>query len=108
MTRFKLAALIAIPLLAVGGALAYAHQDKGHHGHGEHRAEMHLAHLDSMLTKIGASGAQKSQVEGLVKGAFAEMEGAHKAHSAALARFHELLLAPRPNSFVRWTRPRSA
>jgi hypothetical protein len=37
MSRFKIAALVAIPLLVIGGALAYAHQDKGHHGHGKGR-----------------------------------------------------------------------
>jgi protein CpxP len=94
MSRFKLAALIAIPLIAIGGALAYAHQERGHHGSGGHRAEMHLAHMQAMLGKIGASDAQKSQVEGILEGAFAEMESAHQAHFAALGRFHELLLAP--------------
>ena len=94
MSRFKLAALIAIPLIAIGGALAYAHQDRGHHGPGGHRMDMHLSHMKEMLAKVGASDAQKSQVEGILRGAFSEMESAHQAHFAALGRFHEMLLAP--------------
>lgn len=94
MSRFKWAALIAIPLVAIGGALAYAHQTHGHHGSGAHRSEMHLAHMQTMLTKIGASDAQKSRMEDILKAAFAEMDAAHQAHDAALGRFHEMLLAP--------------
>jgi periplasmic protein CpxP/Spy len=94
MSRFKLAALIAIPLVAIGGALAFAHQDRSHHGPGGHRMDMHLAHMQAMLGKVGASDAQKSQVEGILKAAFAEMQSAHQAHFAALGRFHQLLLAP--------------
>lgn len=96
MSRFKLAALIAIPLAIVGAGLVYAHQDGGHHGGPmrEHRMEMHLEHLDAMLAKIGASDAQKTQVEAILKGAFTELGSAHDAHDAALGKFHELLLAP--------------
>jgi periplasmic protein CpxP/Spy len=96
MSRFKLAALIAIPLVLVGAGLTYAHQGGSHHGGpmGEHRADMHLEHLNAMLTKVGASDAQKTQVEGILKGAFTEMGSAHDAHSAALGKLHELLLAP--------------
>ena len=60
----------------------------------EHRMEMHLEHLDAMLTKVGASQVQKTQVEGILKGAFTELGSAHDAHDAALGKFHELLLAP--------------
>lgn len=97
MSRFRLATLIAIPLLAIGGAIAYAHQDGGmHHGpmNGHPDAAMHLDHIDAMLTRIGASDAQKTQVEGILKGAFSEMEGTQKAHHDALGKAHELLLGP--------------
>jgi periplasmic protein CpxP/Spy len=95
MSRLKLAALIAIPLALLGAGVLYAHQDSSHHGPMRgHRMEMHLEHLDAMLTKVGASAAQKTQVEGILKGAFTEMGSAHDAHSAALGKFHELLLAP--------------
>ena len=97
MSRMKLATLIAIPLVAIGGAIAYAHQ--GHMGHGgmmmgDRNVEMHLDHMNAMLTKIGASDAQKAQVEGILKGAFTDLENTHDAHFADLGRFHELLLAP--------------
>jgi protein CpxP len=96
MSRFKLAALIAIPLAILGAGLTYAHQGGSHHGGPmrEHRMEMHLEHLNTMLTKVGASEAQKTQVEGILKGAFTEMGAAHDAHDAALGKLHELLLAP--------------
>lgn len=96
MSRFKLATLIAIPLLAIGGAIAYAHQGGGMH-HGPmtaHNMEMHLDHVDAMLAKIGASDAQKSQVEGILKGAFADLESTQKAHHDAMGKAHEMLLAP--------------
>jgi Spy/CpxP family protein refolding chaperone len=96
MSRFNLATLVAIPLVVIGGAIAYAHQDGGmHHGpmH-EHSMQMHLDHLDAMLAKIGASDAQKTQVEGILKGAFAELESTQRSHHEAFGKAHELLLAP--------------
>jgi Spy/CpxP family protein refolding chaperone len=95
MSRFKLVALIAIPLAVLGAGVIYAHQGSSHHGSmREHRMEMHLEHLNAMLTKVGASDAQKAQVEGILKGAFTEMGAAHETHDAAFGKFHELLLAP--------------
>jgi periplasmic protein CpxP/Spy len=96
MSRFKSAALIAIPLVILGAGFVYAHQASSHHGGAlrEHRSEMHLEHLTTMLTKIGASDVQKSQVKGILKGAFDEMSVVHTAHDAALGKLHEMLLAP--------------
>jgi protein CpxP len=94
MTRLKLAAFIAIPLVALGGALAYAHSGGGmHHGPMSGQSmEMHLDHLQAMLTRIGASDAQKAQVEGILKGEFAELENTQRSHHAALDKAHEMLL----------------
>jgi len=92
MSRFKLATLIA-PLVVIGGAIAYAHTGGMHHGPmSEQSMEMHLDHMTAMLTKIGASDAQKSQVEGILKGAFTELGNTQRAHHAALGKAHELLL----------------
>jgi protein CpxP len=94
--RRRLAVLaIAASLLALaGGTLAYAHSGGGHHGPMSGRsAEDHLEHMQAMLTKIGASDAQKAQIEGLLKPAFEEMKTAHEAHSAAFAQFHEAITA---------------
>jgi len=88
MSRFKLATLIAIPLVVIGGAIAYAH------GPSEHKMEMHLDHMNAMLTKIGASEAQRSQVEGILEGSFAELETMQHSHHDTLGKAHELLLAP--------------
>jgi protein CpxP len=96
MSRTRLATLVAIPLIAIGGAIAYAHQGGGMH-HGpmtEQSMEMHLDHMSAMLTKIGASDTQKSQVEGILKGAFTEMQATQRSHHDALGKAHELLLAP--------------
>jgi Spy/CpxP family protein refolding chaperone len=96
MSRIRLATFFAIPLIAIGGAIAYAHQDGGMH-HGpmtEQSMEMHLDHMSAMLTKIGASDAQKSQVEGILKSAFTEMQATQRSHHDALGKAHDLLLAP--------------
>jgi len=93
--RLAVAAIAASLLAIVGGTLAYAHSGGEHHGLMSGRgAEDHLEHMQSMLTKIGASDAQKSQIEGLLKPAFEEMKAAHEAHSAAFEQFHEAITAP--------------
>jgi len=93
--RLAVAAIAASLLAIVGGTLAYAHSGGEHHGLMSGRgAEDHLEHMQAMLTKIGASDAQKSQIEGLLKPAFEEMKAAHEAHSAAFEQFHEAITAP--------------
>jgi Spy/CpxP family protein refolding chaperone len=96
MSRIKLATLIAVPLVLVAGAIAYAHQDGAmHHGPmSEQGMQMHRDHLGAMLSRIGATEAQKTQVQGLLEGAFAEIETTHRSHRQAMGRAHELLLAP--------------
>lgn len=93
--KFLVSAVAAFAV--VGGALAYAHGNMGmHHGEmmSEQGIEMHLDHVQAMLTKIGASDAQKSQIDGILKAGFADMKMAHESHDAAFKQFHELLLAP--------------
>ena len=87
---------IAASMVAIaGGTLVYAHSGGGHHGPMAGRSsEDHLEHMQAMLTKIGASDAQKAQIEGLLKPAFEEMKAAHEAHSAAFGQFHEAITAP--------------
>jgi protein CpxP len=94
--RFKLVALVAIPLAVIGAGLTYAHQAGWQHGGpmSEQGIEMHLDHVQAMLGKIGASDAQKSQIDGILKGALNDMKATHEAHHAAFGQFHELLLAP--------------
>jgi protein CpxP len=93
--RFTAAAIAVSLLVAVGGTLAFAHSGSGHHGpKAGHSAESHLEHLQTMLTKAGATGAQKSQVEALLKPALEEMKAAHESHSAAFKEFHEAITAP--------------
>ena len=94
-SRFKLAALIVIPLVAIGGALAYAHQGGMHQDPmSAERIEMHLDHLSAMLTKVGASDAQKSQIDGILRPAFASLQTVRDEHHATLVQFHEVMLAP--------------
>src|SRR5688572_20514107 len=90
---FKLIALASTALVAIGGAIAYAHQAHGMHGRqtSEQSTEMHLDHVQAMLGKIGATDAQKSQVEVILRAGFADMKSVHEAHSAAFAQAHELL-----------------
>jgi Spy/CpxP family protein refolding chaperone len=92
---FTVAALVVSALVAAGGTLVYAHSDGGQHGAmARHSGKGHLDHMQAMLTKIGASDAQKSQIEGLLKPALADMKSAHESHSAAFQQFHEAITAP--------------
>ena len=96
-TRARLAALIAVPLVIIGGALAYAHQNGGHGGHRGHGGSFsaeHLDHLSSMLEKIGASDAQASQIDGLLRPALNNLQAIRDAHHQAFGQFHELIMAP--------------
>ena len=92
--RVGLIAIAASLIAIAGGALAYAHSGGGHHGPMSGNSQRHLEHMQAMLTKIGASDAQKSQIEGILKPAFDEMKAAHESHSAAFRQFHETLTAP--------------
>ena len=93
--RLTVAAIAASLAVIAGGTLVYAHSGGGHHGPMAGRGtEDHLEHMQAMLTKIGASDAQKAQIEGLLKPAFEEMKAAHEAHSAAFEQFHDAITAP--------------
>jgi periplasmic protein CpxP/Spy len=92
----KIIAYAAAALVAIGGALAYAHQKGGHHGNhmSAESIEMHLDHLGTMLTKVGASDTQKSQVDGILRPAFVNLQSVRDEHHAAFVQFHDVMLAP--------------
>jgi protein CpxP len=93
--RLGLLAVAATIVAIAGGALAFAHSGGGHHGAMSGRsADDHLEHMQSMLTKVGATDAQKSQIEGILKPALDDLKAAHESHSAALRQFHEAMMAP--------------
>jgi len=92
--RVGLIAIAATLVAITGGTLAFAHSGGGHHGPMAGNSQKHLEHMQAMLTKIGASDAQKSQIEGILKPAFDEMKAAHESHSAAFKQFHEAITAP--------------
>ena len=94
--RFGVVAIAAALAAIAGTALVFAHQGGSRHGGpmAEHAVEMHLEHMQAMLTKIGASEAQKAQIEGILKPALEDMKAAHESHSAAFRQFHEELSAP--------------
>src|SRR5690606_32310299 len=53
ISKARLATFIAVPLILLGGALAYAHQ-QGHHGPGDgQHMDRHLDQMAKMLTTIG-------------------------------------------------------
>ena len=87
---------VAASLIAIlGGAFAFAHSGAGHHGPMAGRsAEDHLEHMQTMLTRIGASDAQKAQIEAILKPAMNDMKAMHEGHFAALKQFHEAMSAP--------------
>jgi protein CpxP len=92
--RIGLIAIAATLAVVAGGALAYAHSGGGMHGPMSGNTEQHLEHMQAMLTKIGASDAQKQQIEAILKPAFEDMKAAHESHSAAFKQFHEAITAP--------------
>jgi len=91
--RVTLLAVAASLVAIAGGTLAYAHSGGGHgHMMGRGSAD-HLEHMQEMLTRIGASDAQKAQIKGLLQPAFDAMKAAHDSHSAAFKQFHEEITA---------------
>jgi len=93
VSRIVLTAAATIAIVA--SALVYAHQGIGLHGPmGGHGMEMHLDHIQAMLGRVGASDAQKAQINETLKSAFNDMKGMHERHSQVLEQFHQLLLAP--------------
>ena len=92
--RVGIIAIAASVVAIAAGALAYAHSGGGHHGRMSADPEKHLEHLNAMLTKVGASDAQKKQIEGILKPAFDDLKATHDTHFAALKQFHEAFTAP--------------
>jgi protein CpxP len=93
--RTRVAVITTVLLAVAGGALALAHSGRMHHGAMMPRSsEAHLEHVQAMLTKIGASDAQKAQVEATLSPALGDIEATHEAHFAALKQFHAAILAP--------------
>ena len=92
--RVGLIAIAASLAAIAGGALAFAHSGGGHHGPMSGNSQRHLEHIQAMLTKIGASDAQKTQIEGILKPALEDMKTARESHSAAFRQFHEVISAP--------------
>jgi periplasmic protein CpxP/Spy len=89
--RLTVAAIAASLVAIVGGTLAFAHSGGSHHGRGPGG---HLEHMQTMLTSIGASDAQKAQINGILEPALTEMKAAHESHSAAFKQFHDEITAP--------------
>jgi protein CpxP len=93
--RLTVVAIAASLVAIVGGTLAFAHSGGDRHGHMAGRGSAdHLEHMQAMLTKIGATEAQKKQIEGILEPAFDEMKAAHESHSAAFKQFHDEITAP--------------
>jgi protein CpxP len=93
--RVTFVAIAGSLAVLLGGALAFAHSGGGHHGMmaGDF-TEDHLEHVQMMLGKIGASDAQKTQIEAILKPALEDMKAEHDAHFAAFKQFHEAITAP--------------
>jgi protein CpxP len=93
--RVSLVAIAGSLAVLLGGALAFAHSGGGHHGMmSGNFTEDHLEHVQTMLGKIGASDAQKTQIEAILKPALQDMAAEHDVHFAALKQFHEAIAAP--------------
>jgi Spy/CpxP family protein refolding chaperone len=91
----RIVLVAAATVAVVASALVYAHQGTTHHGPmGAHGMQMHLDHIQVMLGRVGASDAQKTQINETLKSAFNDMKVLHERHSQVLEQFHQLLLAP--------------
>jgi protein CpxP len=92
--RVGLIAVAASIVAIAGRALAFAHSGGGHHGPMSGRsAEDHLEHIQAILTKVGATDAQKSQIEGILKPALDDLKAVRESHSATFQQFHEAMMA---------------
>jgi len=93
--RLGLIAIAASLVALAGGALVFAHSEGGHHAYMAGRsADDHLEHVTAMLTKIGATDAQKAQINGILKPALEDLKAAQEAHTAAFKQFHEVITGP--------------
>jgi periplasmic protein CpxP/Spy len=95
--RIGIIAITATLVAIVGSALALAHTGGFRHGGpmmSDEAIETHLEHVQAMLTKVGATDAQKSQIEGILKPALEDMKATHEAHAGAFKQFHEVMTAP--------------
>ncbi|HEU5136822.1 MAG TPA: Spy/CpxP family protein refolding chaperone [Steroidobacteraceae bacterium] len=92
--RVGLIAIAASIAAVAGGALVFAHSGGGHHGPMSGNSARHHEHIQAMLGRIGATDAQKAQIEGILEPALADMKAAHESHSAAFRQFHEAMAAP--------------
>ncbi|MEO8019860.1 MAG: periplasmic heavy metal sensor [Pseudomonadota bacterium] len=94
--RTTLVAIAASLVAILGGALAFAHSGAGHHGPmmAQHSTDDHLEHMQAMLTRIGASEAQKAQIEGILKPALEDVRTTHETFFGGFKEFHEAIAAP--------------
>lgn len=91
---WRIVGAAAAALAVVGVALASAHVGMMRHGFGADAMQIHLDHVQAMLSRAGASDAQKAQIDTIYKAATADLQSAHEQHFAALKEIHEALLAP--------------
>ena len=74
--------------------VAMAHCGMGHAGaHGDMHAMM-AAHIDKMLTQVGATPDQKSRVQVILNGAMESMGPLHQRLEGTHGDLHRLLAAP--------------
>ena len=87
---------LAIGLVATGAALpvlgAYAHVGAHMEMMGGHR--MAMAHVQKMLSDVGASDDQKSKIEAILKSGLEPVEKLHGNMGATHKSLHDLLTAP--------------
>lgn len=91
-----IAAFAAAMLAIVGGTIAYAHSNGGHHGPNMagRSSDDQLERVRMMLSRVGATEAQKAQVQGILKPALDEVSTLREEHSTVFRQFHETISAP--------------
>ena len=77
-----------LPALALGMAMDHA---GGMHGHMHGMAE---AHVDKMLTEIGASADQKEKIKAIMHRGFEQVGPIHQKLESAHGDLHRILTAP--------------
>lgn len=78
---------------AAGMAMAHCGMGHGAAGHGDMHALMG-AHIDKMLTEVGATPDQKSRVQAILKTAMESMGPLHQRMEGTHGDLHRILAAP--------------
>jgi protein CpxP len=86
--------MIAAPLMLGGATYSAAYAHGGGPGHGAGMHERMQARIDRILTEVGATDSQKSQVKAIWAGLGPQLKAAHQQHAQLREQIEQALTAP--------------